>query len=58
MAAPEAARVQVVDLMEALKESLAKRGPDGKKPPAKAPRRIEPAAEVSRPASKRASAKK
>jgi DNA end-binding protein Ku len=58
VAAPAAARVQVVDLMEALKESLAKRVPDGKKPPAKAPRRIEPAAEVSRPASKRASGKK
>ena len=41
-AAPEAARAQVVDLMEALKESLAKRVPDGKKPPAKAPRRAEP----------------
>jgi DNA end-binding protein Ku len=58
VAAPEAARVQVVDLMEALKESLAKRGPDGKKPPAKAPRRIEPAAEAPRAAARRASAKK
>src|SRR5437763_8994248 len=48
VAAPEAARAQVVDLMEALKESLAKRVPDGKKPPAKAPRRAEPAAEAAR----------
>src|SRR5438034_3590981 len=53
VAAPEAARAQVIDLMDALKESLAKRVPDGKKPPAKAPRRVEPAAEA-RPASKRA----
>jgi hypothetical protein len=47
----------VVDLMDALKESLAKRVPAEKKPPAKAPRRAEPAAEAPRPA-KRASAKK
>jgi len=46
--APEAARAQVIDLMDALKESLAKRVPDGKKPPAKAPRRVEPAAEAPR----------
>jgi DNA end-binding protein Ku len=48
VAAPEAARAQVIDLMDALKESLAKRVPDGKKPPAKAPRRVEPAAEAPR----------
>ena len=57
-AAPEAARAQVIDLMDALKESLAKRVPGGKKPPAKAPRRVEPAAEAPRPAAKRASGKK
>jgi len=49
-AAPEAQRAQVIDLMDALKQSLAKRAasapsadktpaPDAKKPPAKAPRR-------------------
>jgi len=56
VAAPEAARAQVIDLMDALKESLAKRVPDGKKPPAKAPRRVEPA-EAPR-ATRRASGKK
>jgi DNA end-binding protein Ku len=54
-AAPEAARAQVIDLMDALKESLARRVPSEKKPPAKAPRRSEPAAEAPRPAAKRAS---
>jgi DNA end-binding protein Ku len=58
IAAPEAARAQVIDLMDALKESLAKRVPAEKKPPAKAPRRAEPAAEAPRPAAKRASGKK
>jgi DNA end-binding protein Ku len=48
-AAPEAQRAQVIDLMDALKQSLAKRGggerptaagaPVSKKPPAKAPKR-------------------
>jgi DNA end-binding protein Ku len=49
-AAPEAQRAQVIDLMDALKQSLAKRAgagepaaakaaPSGKKPPVKAPRR-------------------
>jgi DNA end-binding protein Ku len=45
---PEAPRAQVIDLMEALKESLAKRVPAEKKPTAKAPRRAEPAAEAPR----------
>jgi DNA end-binding protein Ku len=58
IAAPEAARAPVIDLMDALKESLAKRVPAEKKPPAKAPRRAEPAAEAPRPAAKRASGKK
>jgi len=58
VAAPEAARAQVIDLMDALKESLAKRVPADKKPPAKAPRRAEPAAEAPRAAAKRASGKK
>ena len=57
LAAPEPARAQVIDLMDALKESLAKRVPADKKPPAKAPRRIEPAAEAPAPrtATRRAS---
>jgi DNA end-binding protein Ku len=55
IAAPEAQRAQVIDLMDALKESLAKRVPSEKKPPSKAPRRVEPAAETVRPAGKRAS---
>jgi len=54
IAAPEAARTQVIDLMEALKESLAKRVTE-KKPPSKAPRRAEPAADAPRPATRRAS---
>jgi non-homologous end joining protein Ku len=54
-AAPEAARAQVIDLMDALKESLARRVPAEKKPPATAPRRAAPAAEAPRPAAKRAS---
>ena len=58
IAAPEAARAQVIDLMDALKESLAKRVPADKKPPAKAPRRAEPAAEAPRAAPKRASSGK
>jgi len=57
VAAPEAARAQVIDLMDALKESLAKRVPADKKPGAKAPRRAEPAAEAPRPAAKRAAKK-
>ena len=57
VAAPETARAQVIDLMDALKESLAKRVPTDKKPPAKAPRRVEPAAEAPR-ATKRASGSK
>jgi DNA end-binding protein Ku len=58
VAAPEAARAEVIDLMEALKESLAKRVPADKKPGAKAPRREEPPAAVSRAAVKRSAAKK
>ena len=58
IAAPEAGRAQVIDLMDALKESLAKRVPADKKPGAKAPRRAEPAAEAARPATKRASGSK
>jgi len=58
VAAPEAARAQVIDLMDALKESLAKRVPADKKPGAKAPRRAEPAAEAPRPAARRASGRK
>jgi DNA end-binding protein Ku len=57
VAAPEAARAQVIDLMDALKQSLANRVPADKKPPAKAPRRAEPAAAAPAPraAAKRAS---
>jgi DNA end-binding protein Ku len=53
VAAPEVARAQVIDLMDALKESLAKRVSE-KKPGAKAPRRAEPAAEAPRATPKRA----
>ena len=43
---PQVQRAQVIDLMEALKESIAKRvPPDGKKPPAKVTRRAEAKAE-------------
>ena len=38
---PQVQRAQVIDLMEALKESLAKRAPQEKKPPAKAPARAQ-----------------
>lgn len=38
---PQVQRAQVIDLMEALKESLAKRAPQEKKPPAKAPARVQ-----------------
>jgi DNA end-binding protein Ku len=57
LATPEPARAQVIDLMDALKESLAKRVPADKKPGAKAPRRSEPAAEAPAPrtAARRAS---
>jgi DNA end-binding protein Ku len=50
VAAPIAERAQVIDLMDALKESLAKRVPTERKPAAKAPRRTEPVAEAPRPA--------
>jgi non-homologous end joining protein Ku len=54
MAPPAAPRAQVVDLMEALKESLAKR-----KPPAKVtPRRAEPARAEPIRAARRAQGKK
>jgi DNA end-binding protein Ku len=39
-AGPEAQRAQVIDLMDALKESLARRPPPGKKPPAKIDRPV------------------
>ena len=46
VAGPPVQRAQVIDLMEALKESIAKRmPPDGKKPPAKVSRRAEAKAE-------------
>jgi DNA end-binding protein Ku len=46
VAAPAAPRAQVIDLMEALKESLAKKVPSERKPPVKAaPKRAEPARE-------------
>ncbi len=54
VAAPEAARAQVIDLMDALKESLARRVPSEKKPPAKAPRRGDAVVEPAKPAAKRA----
>jgi DNA end-binding protein Ku len=48
--APEAQRAQVIDLMEALKESLAKRVPREKKPAARARRAEEPAEKPQRKA--------
>jgi DNA end-binding protein Ku len=54
VSAPAPPRAQVIDLMEALKESLAKRGPAGeplRKPPSKAaPKRAEPARAAARKA--------
>jgi DNA end-binding protein Ku len=47
-AAPPPARAQVIDLMEALKESLAKRVPAERKPPAKIAKKPEPKAEPVR----------
>jgi DNA end-binding protein Ku len=45
---PQVQRAQVIDLMEALKESIAKRVPtDGKKPPAKVARRAEAKTEAA-----------
>jgi DNA end-binding protein Ku len=49
-AAPVAPRAQVIDLMDALKESLAKRVPAERKPPAKAAKKPEPKAEPARAA--------
>jgi DNA end-binding protein Ku len=48
-AAQPAPRAQVIDLMEALKESLAKHAPTEKKPPAKVARRAEAKAEPAPP---------
>jgi DNA end-binding protein Ku len=58
VAAPQAARAEVIDLMDALKESLAKRVPGDKKPGAKAPRRAEPAAEARATSRRAAGGKK
>ncbi|MBI4609807.1 MAG: Ku protein, partial [Candidatus Rokubacteria bacterium] len=55
---PQVQRAQVIDLMEALKESLAKRVPQEKKPPAKAPRRAEAKAAEAIPAKKVQAVKK
>jgi len=49
-AAPAPPRAQVIDLMEALKESLANRGPSERKPPAKMARAPEPEAPAARAA--------
>lgn len=49
-AAPAAPRAQVIDLMEALKESLAKRVPTERKPPAKIAKTPEPRVEPVRAA--------
>jgi DNA end-binding protein Ku len=43
VAPPEAPRAQVIDLMDALKQSLARTGAAERKPPAKVTRRAEPA---------------
>lgn len=55
---PRKERAQVIDLMEALKESLAKQGPRERKPLAKAPRGTAPARASSAPAKKAQAAKK
>jgi len=55
VAAPEAPRAQVIDLMEALKESLAKRVASGEKRPLAKAKRGEEAAPAP---AKRAAAKK
>ena len=47
-AGPEAQRAQVIDLMDALKESLARRRAPGKKPPAKVERPAAASAKVER----------
>jgi DNA end-binding protein Ku len=54
-AAPEAPRAQVIDLMEALKESLARRGDggDAKKPAAKAPAKARAEAPAKKAAAKK-----
>ena len=49
VAGPPVQRAQVIDLMEALKESLAKHAPVDKKPPAKVARRDEAKAEPAPP---------
>jgi len=54
----EVQRAQVIDLMEALKESLAKRVPQERKPPAKAARRAEAAEEKPAQPKKAQSARK
>ncbi len=51
---PQVQRAQVIDLMEALKESLAKRVPQEKKPPVKAkraeaaPKKLEKKAQIAK----------
>ena len=47
-AGPETQRAQVIDLMDALKESLARRPAPGKKPPAKIDRAVVPAKAADR----------
>jgi len=54
LAQPEAARAEVIDLMDALRESLAKRVPAEKKPGATAPRRGDAAAAPPAKSGKRA----
>jgi DNA end-binding protein Ku len=56
VAGPEAQRAQVIDLMDALKESLARRPAPGKKPPAKVERPAAAAAAKAERAEKRAQA--
>ena len=53
---PEAQRAQVIDLMDALKESLARRPAPGKKPPAKVERPATPAPAKLERAEKKAQA--
>ena len=56
MASPQAQRAQVIDLMDALKESLAKRVASGEKRPLAKAKRAEPSAPT--PAKKAQAAKR
>jgi len=58
VAAPQAPRAQVIDLMDALKESLAKRVASGEKRPLAKAKRSEQAAAPAAPPKRASAAKK